>query len=227
VTAELAWTWLGRAGYRQVWDLQEELRRRIIAGDDGAERILFCEHDPVITLGRSARREHILASPAELDARGVEVVQTTRGGDVTVHGPGQLIIYPVVRLRRGVLAHVQDVGRAIAAELRARGVAGAACSRDPVGVFADGKKLAACGVHVSRRVAIHGWALNVTVEPLSLFELIVPCGLASVPVASLAHHVSPAHITPRDLCASLAERIALAFDRSPLLLLPSATTSIG
>ena len=111
----LRWAFLGRAGYEPVWQLQEALRERILAGDDRAETLIFVEHEPVITMGRSASPAHVLSAR-------VPVVHTSRGGDVTVHGPGQLVIYPVVRLPRGVVAFVEAIGGAIADELTARGV---------------------------------------------------------------------------------------------------------
>jgi lipoyl(octanoyl) transferase len=194
-------SWLGRIGYRAAWDLQEAARERILAGDEDAEELLLLEHDPVITLGRSADRANLL------DASGIEVVETSRGGDVTAHGPGQLVIYPVVRLRKGIVAHVEGIGRAIVAELGSLGVA-SEWRRDPAGVWIGAAKIAACGVHVRRRVAIHGFALNVTDEPLALFRRIVPCGL-STPVTTIAAHVA----TPpalESIAHTLAPRIVRA-----------------
>lgn len=222
----LAVAWLGRAPYRRVWALQEAARDRILAGA-ADEVLILCEHEPVITLGRSADPRHVLAVP-----EGVEQVRTSRGGDVTVHGPGQLVIYPVVRLDHGVLAFVESVGRAIAAELvEGCGVA-AEWRRAPAGVWlvrsseassgpglaarSAGEppaKLAACGVHVKRRVAIHGFALNVTRESAWLFERIVPCGLAGSLPAFLGDH-APAPALPV-LAERLAARIAAALARDP------------
>lgn len=187
----------------------------MLAGEPDAERILFLEHDPVLTLGRHAAPGNVTASAAELARAGIAVEPSTRGGDVTAHGPGQLVIYPIVRLERGVVHHVTAVAQAITDELRARGV-DARCSRDPVGVFVGAAKIAACGVHVSRRVAIHGWALNVTDEPLALFRMIVPCGLAHVPVTSMATLGAHVEGGPQALAASLATRIAARFEREAI-----------
>jgi lipoyl(octanoyl) transferase len=205
-------TWLGRASYAPVLALQEQTRARVIADGESsdAERVLFVEHEPVITLGRSASLAHLRVPPEELARRGVELVRTSRGGDVTAHGPGQLVIYPIVRLRHGVLEHVCRTGKAIVEELRARGVAGAHFRRDPVGIFVGEAKIAACGVHVSRRVAIHGWALNVTRAPLALFELIVPCGLADVRVTTIADELAAPPPALASLCEPLAARFAHA-----------------
>jgi lipoate-protein ligase B len=177
---------LGRAAYVEVEARQEELRAALQAGA-GEEVFLLCEHDPVITLGRAARRENVLASADQLAARGVTLAPSRRGGDVTYHGPGQLVGYPVVRLTRGVLHHVESMAAAIVGAVGAWGV-DAAFRRDCPGVWVAGAKLAAFGVHVSRGVAIHGFALNVTTA-LEDFGLIVPCGLAAARVTSLARLV--------------------------------------
>jgi lipoate-protein ligase B len=198
--------WLGRVSYREAWALQEELRERVLAGDDDAQTLLLLEHEPVITLGRSALPSHLLVTEAELSRRGVTLVKTSRGGDVTAHGPGQLVIYPVVRLARGVLAHVEGIGRAIVDELHSRGIEDAEWRRDPAGVWIHDAKIAACGLHIRRRVAIHGFALNVTAESTSLFSLIVPCGIAGARVTSLADH--GVTISVRDLADSIGQRIA-------------------
>jgi lipoate-protein ligase B len=208
----LRWTWLGQRPYREVWQLQEATRARILAGED-AEQVFFVEHAPVVTLGRSANPGHLRVPAETLAARGVELVPTSRGGDVTAHGPGQLVIYPVVRVPQGVLAHVTATAAAIVEVLGTLGIA-ARCSRDPVGVFVGDAKIAACGVHVSRRVAIHGWALNVTRAPLSLFELIVPCGLAHVPLTTIEDQLGHAPPALESLCAPLARAIERARDRS-------------
>ncbi len=207
----LRWKFLGRAAYEPVWELQESLRERILAGDDSAETLLFVEHEPVITMGRSANPAHVLSAQ-------VPVVRTSRGGDVTVHGPGQLVIYPVVRLPRGVVAFVEAIGGAIADEIGARGVA-AHFSRDPVGVWVgpreQPKKIAACGLHLRRRVAVHGFAVNIADTCLPLFDLIVPCGLRGVGVTSLERELGAPAPELSALAKPLALRIARALDRAP------------
>ena len=204
----LEWAWLGRRRYRPVWDLMEEVRRHVHAEGAAAERLLFVEHDPVITLGRGADERHVLA------ADGVDVVRTSRGGDVTWHGPGQLVVYPVVRLLHGVVRHLETVASAISDELAALGVKGAAWRRDPAGVWLGDAKVAACGIHVSRRVAIHGFALNVTSESLAGFGRIVPCGLSCARTTCVAAHAEPPALA--DLASRIAVRIAHALDRSPV-----------
>lgn len=184
-----AWRWLGRVPFEETAALQERLREDVIAGR-APETLLLCEHDPVITLGRSARAQHVLASSADLARRGVALHAASRGGDVTYHGPGQLVGYPVLRLRGGVVSHIEAMARGLAALLASFGIS-AAWRRDTPGLWIDRgdpnrpAKICAFGVHVRHRVAIHGFALNVTTA-LEAFELIVPCGLAGTEVTSMA-----------------------------------------
>ena len=172
----LGWHWLGRADYTETLARQHAAREAVWAGGDGA--VLLCEHAPVITLGRSANRANVLA-PGD-----VPVVQIERGGDVTYHGPGQLMVYPIVRVQRGVVDLLTRVAGALADACAAFGVPGAAWRRDPAGLWLGDAKLAACGIHVARAVSVHGWALDVA-TPVAAWRGIRPCGL-SVPQVSLA-----------------------------------------
>lgn len=201
----LPWRWLGTVDHAVAVAEQEARRDRVLAGDGAAQAVLLCEHPPVITLGKSADRSHVLASDDELARRGVTVAAASRGGDVTYHGPGQLMIYPVVRVRTGVvefLAAVAGVLAEVAAEL---GVTGAAFRREPAGLWLGEAKLAACGLHLRRQVAIHGWAWNVDTPP-AMWGLIVPCGLAT-PVVSLAEACRDRGLPPPPSVAVLATRV--------------------
>jgi lipoyl(octanoyl) transferase len=164
----LRWHWLGRAGYRRVLADQLAARERVWAGEPGV--VYLCEHPPVITLGRSATRQNIL-DPGDIPIERIE-----RGGEVTYHGPGQLMVYPVVRIR-GVVDYLERVATAIADACEALGVRGAAWRRDPAGVWRGDAKLAACGIHVARGVSVHGYAVNVD-TPDQAWRRINPCGLA-------------------------------------------------
>jgi lipoyl(octanoyl) transferase len=214
----LGWQWLGRVDYADAVARMEALRTRILDGDDAAQALLLVEHPAVITLGRSAERTHVLASEAALEARGVTLAPSTRGGDVTYHGPGQLVAYPVVRLDRGVVAHVERLARA-AVEVAASFGVTARFDRACPGVWVDDRKLASLGVHVHRRVAIHGLALNVTTA-LDAFDLIVPCGLRNARVTSIA--AESGH-SPR--LADVAAAFAAAFGAAPSTL-HSSTASV-
>ncbi len=220
----MRWQWLGRVGYAEAVAQMEALRARILDGDDDAETLLLLEHAPVITLGRRANREHVVASAEALAARGVAVAESSRGGDVTYHGPGQLVAYPVMRLAGGVVDHVCRLAKAAIAVAADYGI-DARFDRARPGVWSGAAKLAAVGVHVHRRVAIHGLALNVTTA-LDAFDLIVPCGLRDVEVTSIAALSGQSPALPEvaarfaDAFARLGGRTACAVDDPPLLLQP-------
>lgn len=169
------WHWLGRAPYRRVLADQLALRERVWAGADGA--VLLCEHPPVITLGRSASPLHILV------AGDVPIERVDRGGEVTYHGPGQLMIYPVVRIGRAS-AFLELVAGALAEACAALGVPGAAWRCEPAGLWLGDAKLAACGLHIAHGVSVHGWALDID-TPADAWARIRACGL-DAPHASLA-----------------------------------------
>ena len=200
------WCWLGRVPFAETARTQERLREAIVLGE-GAETLLLCEHEPVITLGRSARPAHVLLSPGELQRRGVSLLAASRGGDVTYHGPGQLVGYPVVRLRGGVLGHVTAMARAVARVLAELGVA-AVWRRETPGLWVGEAKICAFGVHVRHRVTSHGFALNVGAN-LDGFDLIVPCGLAGTRTTSIARVLGAGATAPA--LHVLAARVAAAF----------------
>ena len=183
---------LGTMPYRDAWALQEAAHEEVVAG--GEERVLLVEHPPVITYGRRPGVDrNVLASAAQLEQRGVEVVPSDRGGDVTFHGPGQLVAYPIVRLidhGLSVGGYVRALERAV---IRAVSEFGVVAQKDAcaVGVWTQDPpgsgtlaKVCAIGVRVRRGAALHGLALNVTTD-LGYFGLIVPCGLVGRPVTSL------------------------------------------
>lgn len=201
--AVLPWTYLGRVDYRAGTGAQAALRDRLLAGDDSAACVLLLEHEPVITLGRHADEANLLVDRATLAARGVAVERTTRGGDVTYHGPGQLVVYPVLRLRAGVVAFLEATAAALVELVAALGVPDAAWRRDPAGVWVGPNKLAACGIHVSRRVCAHGFALNVS-TPEDMWRLIVPCGLRDHGVTSLARERAARGLSPPPPVAEVA-----------------------
>ena len=198
------WHWLGRVGFAETVPLQERLRAAVIAGS-GPETLLLLEHHPVITMGRSACAANVLVNEEELTRRGITLHQASRGGDVTYHGPGQLVGYPVVTLRRGVRAHIEGMAAALAEVLAELGLA-VTYRREAPGLWVtvDGthRKLCAFGVNIHRRVAIHGFALNL--DPiLEHFSLIVPCGIAGCPVTSLRSSTGLA-AQPADVAARVA-----------------------
>ncbi len=180
---------LGLMPYRQAWELQERAHESVVAG--AAETILIVEHPPVVTLGRRAESiENLTSSPRELQQAGVELVHSDRGGDITYHGPGQIVAYPIIRLADhgfSVSGYVHRLEAIVIAALGEWGIEGFA---DPqaVGVWVrDGDALAkicAIGVRIRRGVSLHGLALNVTTD-LAGFSHIVPCGLPNRGVTSI------------------------------------------
>jgi lipoyl(octanoyl) transferase len=200
------WAWLGRMPYANALRLQEQVRAQVAEGR-AADTLLLLEHEPVITLGRSADPAHVLASPEELRDRCISVIRTSRGGDVTFHGPGQIVGYPIYRLRRGVRAHVRAMAEAIIAVLGFMGIAATWRESQP-GIWVGPDKICAVGVHVRRRVAMHGFALNVN-NDLAAFQTIVPCGLRQAGVTSVAALLGHACDLPE-----LSERLSRAFERS-------------
>ena len=175
---------LGRTGYLEAFRLQQELAGRRKRGEI-PDQLLYVEHPHVITMGRNGHEENMLASPEVLSRAGIEFHETDRGGDVTYHGPGQIVGYPIVDLRewkRDVVAYVRGVEQTIIDALAEFGIQGGRVA-GATGVWVDGAKVAAIGVHISRWVTSHGFALNVDTD-LQYFQYIVPCGLTK-PVTSM------------------------------------------
>jgi lipoyl(octanoyl) transferase len=183
---------LGTIGYQEGLELQQQLVDQRKAGLI-ADQLLLLEHPAVITLGVKTRddRSHVLATPEALAAAGVGLFQTGRGGDVTYHGPGQLVGYPILDLnpnRRDVHRYVRDLEEVL---IRAVASFGITADRVPglTGIWVGDEKLAAIGVRISRWVTSHGFALNVTTD-LSQFNLIIPCGIPDKGVTSMARLMS-------------------------------------
>ncbi|MGH7724904.1 MAG: lipoyl(octanoyl) transferase LipB [Candidatus Eiseniibacteriota bacterium] len=200
--------WLGRIGYLEAAALQHALveqRKR----DEIPDTFLFLEHPPVVTLGRASHEEHLLAPPAVLAARGVEVFETTRGGDVTFHGPGQLVGYGIVDLKhhgRDVALYLRKLEEAVIGLLAKHGLT-ASRHAEFTGVWLEREKVCAMGVRVDHWVTSHGFALNVSNE-LSFFDLIVPCGIRGYGVTSLERATGRAHElsgTAAEAAAALSE----------------------
>jgi lipoate-protein ligase B len=180
---------LGRMPYRQAWELQEQAHEAVANG--GGETIFIVEHPAVITLGRRGETAGTLvASAEELARQGIEVVNSDRGGDITFHGPGQVVAYPIIRLaghRFSVSGYVHTLEKIVIGVLGEIGIA-AYTDREAVGVWVKGEgepaKICAIGVRIRRGVTLHGLALNVSTD-LSGFANIVPCGLVGRGVTSI------------------------------------------
>jgi lipoyl(octanoyl) transferase len=183
---------LGTIGYQDALNLQRQLVEDRTQGRI-PDQLLLLEHPAVITLGVRTRndRTHVLASPESLAAQGVGVFETGRGGDVTYHGPGQLVGYPIIDLnpdRRDVHRYVRDLEEVLIRTVAAFGIS-AARIEGLTGIWVGDEKLAAIGVRISRWVTSHGFALNVSTD-LSQFGLIVPCGITDKGVTSMEQLLS-------------------------------------
>ncbi len=206
---------LGLIGYREAWHLQQ---RVVTARKAGAlpDVLLLCEHPHVITLGRNGKKEHLRASERLLQQMNVEFFQSNRGGDITYHGPGQLVGYPILNLseiRRDVVWYVRQLEEAIISATSAFGIA---AIRKPgrTGVWVDSpigteEKLAAIGVHISRWVTSHGFAYNVATD-LRYFDLIVPCGIPDRRPTSLERLLGKP-VSVLEVAPKIVERLAAVF----------------
>ena len=177
---------LGRTEYRACWALQRSLQERRIAGEIG-DVLLLTEHDPVITLGTTANSGHLLTPSRVLSGQGIDVVASNRGGDVTFHGPGQIVGYPIFDLTQhtpDLHVYLRQIEALVSEALSSFGVRSTRV-KGYTGVWVGDEKICAIGIHVRRWVTMHGFALNVNTD-LSLFRHIVPCGITDHGVTSLA-----------------------------------------
>jgi lipoate-protein ligase B len=177
---------MGRTGYENAREIQKRL---VDLRSEGRipDCLVLTEHEPVITMGRASSESNLLCSPAELRERGVELFEVERGGDITFHGPGQLVVYPIIDLNgrgRDLHRYLRDLESVVVATLHDFGL-DAGTKHGLTGVWVDDHKLAAIGVAVSRWIAYHGLALNVNTD-LDYFKLINPCGITRYPVGSIS-----------------------------------------
>ncbi len=209
---------LGRRPYAPVLELQRELARQRLTGELTDDLLLLVEHEPVVTLGRGTRAGSLRLAQAELVRRGVEVYEVERGGDVTFHGPGQLVGYPIFDLRN----HREDLHWYLrtleVALVRGLDTLGIPAGVVPgfTGVWTRGRKIASIGIHVKQWVTYHGFALNVHTD-LSYFDLIVPCGIRDVIMTSADLELgrSDAAGVWEESRTAVLEAMAEAFDLSP------------
>jgi lipoyl(octanoyl) transferase len=200
---------LGRISYSAALGIQRQLAAERKQGV-GVDHLLFVEHPHVVTIGRNGHEENLLAPEEVLRRAGIELHECDRGGDVTYHGPGQIVAYPIMDLRdwkRDVGAFVRGIEQVLIDaladfDLDARRIAGM------TGVWVGNAKVAAIGVHLSRWVSTHGWALNVSTD-LAYFKYIVPCGLAK-PVTSMA--ALGVRAASEDVKSALVRRFGQVFE---------------
>ncbi|HEV7505769.1 MAG TPA: lipoyl(octanoyl) transferase LipB [Thermoanaerobaculia bacterium] len=217
----LHWELLGRVPYAEALALQFAARAALKSGEE-PERFFLLEHPHVYTLGRNASGDDVLAGPEWLAARGVEVVECDRGGQVTYHGPGQLVGYPVINLspdRRDIRRYVRDLQEVLIRTLSGFGIAARPGEgQENIGVWVEEEKIASIGVHLSRWITTHGFALNVATD-LSYFSGIIPCGLHQVRMTSIERLMG---LTPslEDVAATVARHFGEIFGRELVAAVP-------
>ena len=176
----------GRSGYRQMWDMQRTLYQRVLSENAGPYLILT-EHDPVITIGKSGSRQNLLVNTRYLETRAIDVIENDRGGDITFHGPGQIVGYPIINLadfKKDIHWYLRSLEEVIIKTLDLFGLK--SIRNDGLtGVWIENRKICAIGVKTSRWITMHGFALNVNTE-LDHFDLIVPCGIRDKSVTSIS-----------------------------------------
>ena len=219
---------LGRRPYLETLELQRALRLRRVDGSLPHDILLLVEHDPVYTLGRGTEATSLPLPISALEARGATVVEVERGGDVTWHGPGQLVGYPIIHLsahREDLHWYLRTLEGALIDALAQFGIPAQRVA-GKTGVWTQGRKIASLGIHVKQWVTLHGFALNVDPE-LAWFDAIVPCGLPGVTMTSVAKEIGGATPTLAAevravVMASMAKAFGLRARPRPLAdLLPS------
>jgi lipoyl(octanoyl) transferase len=207
----------GVTDYSGAWDRQKDIFRALQDDSSAPERIVFTEHKPVYTLGFHGNASNMIASEQMLRSRGAELVRIERGGDITYHGPGQLVVYPLLRLTAhhlGVKQYIECLEKLVIETVREYGIE-ATCNKEAIGVWVDwgkptARKICAIGVKISHGVTMHGLALNVNTD-LSAFTLINPCGFTDKGVTSIEKEVGhPVEMTDviRVMCKLIPDCIA-------------------
>ncbi|MBC5810784.1 MAG: lipoyl(octanoyl) transferase LipB [Candidatus Eremiobacteraeota bacterium] len=203
---------LGRRPFREAWELQLRIHDAVARGEM-RDTWIVVEHDPVVTAGRNAKAEHVLASPETLLANGVDYVDIERGGDVTYHGPGQLVVYPIARLERfrEVVPFVTALEDAVIGACARFGLQGERWSVHR-GVYAGGNQVCAIGLAVKRMTSLHGLALNASTD-LDYDRLITPCGIRERGVTSLSKELGRA-VSVAEAEQALLPELERVFDLS-------------
>lgn len=199
--------WLGRQPFAECLELQLQTREEILAGP-GRETLFMVEHPPTLTLGRRGKREDVLWTDEQLEAERVAVCETPRGGEVTLHAPGQLVAYPVVRCGREIRQLIACMGEVTIALFEQLGVEGTEFRMEHPGVWRGETKMASVGLHISRGVSVQGMSINLDVAP-ALFGSLVSCGIPGIQMTSVAA-LRPEPLPPIE---QLAHRWAQEFAR--------------
>jgi len=212
MTASVTYEWLGTQPYQPVWDYQRVLLEQRVNNEIG-DRLVFVEHEPTYTLGKAGDENHLLADDRELQAKKAEFIPIDRGGDITFHGPGQLVGYPILDLRglkKDVHWYLRQLEETIIRTLAEYSITGTR-DEDYTGVWVGDAKVAAIGVKVSHWVTMHGFALNVSTD-LSWFGRIIPCGIFHKDVCSL-ETLLPQAPSLKEVRDIYLEQFSQVFDR--------------
>jgi lipoate-protein ligase B len=205
------WIYLEQVDYSSSLSLQRELRKRVSLNNHSEGFLLLIEHKPVVTIGRFGKASNILLPQDQMNKRGIEIWKIERGGDVTFHGPGQLVGYPIINLRHfklGVKSYVHLLEDIIIRVLRGFGIDGGRISERP-GVWIEKEKVAAIGVYIKEWITMHGFALNVNTD-LEYFSLIVPCGISNMGVTSMKKILGK-DILLNDVASAFAQEFGRGF----------------
>ena len=211
---------LGTLPYAIALELQRDVARRRITGEIAEDVLLLVEHPPVVTLGRTAKGANLIASPEYLASRGVELFEVERGGDITFHGPGQLVGYPIIDLKRhrkDLHWYLRQVEQALMDTVRDFGITAGRVEQYTgvwVNVLETPRKLASIGVHARDWVTWHGFALNVNTD-LRYFDLIVPCGIANVTMTSVASELHRGSVDMRAAVEAVVRAFGATFGLVP------------
>jgi lipoyl(octanoyl) transferase len=224
---------LGTLPYAQSLELQRDVARRRISGEIDQDVLLLVEHPPVVTLGRTAKQANLIAAPAFLASQGVELFEVERGGDITFHGPGQLVGYPIIDLKRhrkDLHWYLRQVEAALIDAIGEFGIVGGRVAKY-TGVWVDPdrdsrRKIASIGVHARDWVTWHGFALNVNTD-LRYFDLIVPCGIPDVTMTSVARELQSGSVDMHAVAREVTRAFGRAFSLTPKLSDQNAVTPRG
>jgi lipoyl(octanoyl) transferase len=212
---------LGRRPYQEIWDFQEACLQKVVSQKIASRTdpdihpdlfLFFVEHDPVFTLGKSGKEDHLLVDQTELRSRGVDFHKINRGGDITFHGPGQIVGYPIWDLDQiytDIHRYLREIEEVVILTLKDFGISNAGRNEGLTGVWVGEEKICAIGVRTSRWVTMHGFALNVNTD-LNYFNLIVPCGIQDKAVTSM-QKILGHNIHPDDVKASLQQNFEKVF----------------
>jgi lipoyl(octanoyl) transferase len=227
---------LGTLPYATALDLQRDIARRRISGEIDEDVLLLVEHPPVVTLGRTAKASNLIASSQLLAAQGVELFEVERGGDVTFHGPGQLVGYPIIDLKRhrqDLHWYLRQVEQALIDAVAEFGLVGGRVEKytgvwvgEIAGAGTGNRKIASIGVHARDWVTWHGFALNVNTD-LRYFDLIVPCGISDVTMTSVARELTAGSVDMRAVSAAVVRAMGTAFGLRPATIAAAELTVIG